>query len=122
MATPRDIRRLAFQAIFQLDASEQSDPSIAPMDAEDPAGIRAWLAAYADENASKLRPAEIEKALSLAQDAFADRRAADDAIRRHAPTWPAVRQPAVDRAILRLAHYEITQLNLDPRIAINEAV
>jgi N utilization substance protein B len=39
-----------------------------------------------------------------------------------APGWPAHRQPAVDRAILRLAHYELKLGKVHPKIIVNEAI
>ncbi len=107
MATPRDIRRLAFQTLFQLDAR----PSV------DQADVRTGLDA-----AEGYSDADRRKAFDLASAAFANRHAADAAMLALAPTWPAHRQAAADRAILRLAHYELTAKALDPNIAISEAV
>jgi N utilization substance protein B len=39
-----------------------------------------------------------------------------------APDWPAHRQGAVDRCILRIAHYEMTSGRTPPKVAVNEAV
>lgn len=107
MATPRDIRRLAFQALFQLDAR-------GTVDADD---IRQSL----DENPD-FKPADRDAAFEMASAAFAHRAQADAAMKELAPTWPAHRQAAVDRAILRLAHYEMTRGGVHPKIAVNEAV
>lgn len=112
MASPRDIRRLAFQALFQLDVRGE------PEGAE----IRSTLDDLALDDAADFSPGEIAKAFTFAQEAFADRRSADEAMARLAPTWPAHRQPAVDRAILRLAHFEMTSGRTSPKIAVNEAV
>lgn len=107
MATPRDIRRLAFQALYQLDAR-------GVVDADD---IRLSL----DDN-QDYQPKDRDKAFELANAAFAHKNEADAAMRELAPTWPAHRQAAVDRAILRLAHYEMTRGGIHPKIAVNEAV
>lgn len=107
MATPRDIRRLAFQVLYQIDARGADDPQ-AMMDAAEESG---------DLNAK-----ERDKAVRMALDAFADRARADATMAALAPTWPAHRQAAVDRAILRLAHFEMTVAGTPPKIAINEAV
>lgn len=107
MATPRDIRRLAFQALFQLDAR-------GTVDADD---IRQSL----EEN-PEFKPDDRDKAFELANAAYAHRAEADAAMKELAPTWPAHRQAAVDRAILRLAHYEMTRGGVHPKIAVNEAV
>ena len=82
MATPRDIRRLAFQTLFQLDAR-------ADLDAQD---VLDSL-----ENAGDFSPKDRAKAFELATGAYADRDAADKAMLELAPTWPAHRQAAVDQ-------------------------
>lgn len=114
MATPREIRRLAFEALYQLDARGEGD-------------------APAIEAALDLPPSEADprpevsardraRAMQTALGAFANRREADEEIAALAPTWPPARQPAVDRAILRLAHYEMTVGGTGAKIAVNEAV
>jgi transcription antitermination protein NusB len=107
MATPREVRRLSFQALFQLDARGDDD-----LDA-----VRSSL-----ESAGDFEKREIEKALRTAYEAFQNRAAADAAMLELAPGWPAHRQAAVDRAILRLAHYEMTLGGISPKVAVNEAV
>jgi transcription antitermination protein NusB len=53
----------------------------------------------------------------------AERGPIDDAIRRHARNWDLERMPALDRAILRLAAYELGHRPDVPRnVVINEAV
>lgn len=112
MATPRDIRRLAFQALFQLDARGEGEAE----------GIRAMLREIGEEDPAEFTEAEMEKAFGLALEAYRGRREADEEATRLAPTWPAHRQPAVDRAIIRLAHHEMTAGGINPKIAVNEAV
>ncbi len=107
MAAPRLIRRVAFQTLFQLDARAGSDIET----------IQNSL-----ENVEELSAGERAKAMDLARKAFDARAAADQAIVALAPAWPTHRQPAVDRAILRLAHYEITSRRVKAPVAINEAV
>lgn len=105
MSLSRDIRRLAFQLLFQLDASPGSDAlELSQM--------------FSDEYGPKDR----KSAAELATQAFTGRTVADEAMKELAPTWPANRQPAVDRAILRLGHYEITTDQSSGPIVINEAV
>jgi N utilization substance protein B len=105
--TPREIRRLAFQALFQLDIHEGSDVT----------GLQHTLG-----QESGMTAARIDSAFKLAIAAFVDRKAADAMMTRLAPNWPAYRQATVDRAILRLAHYELTH-NLGPgAVIINDAV
>lgn len=107
MATPRSIRRLAFQTLFQLDARGGADPE----------GVRDSLAAAEDYT-----PRERERAFELAAGAYEARAAADAEFMALAPTWPAHRQAAADRAILRLAHYEMTRGLAPGPVAVNEAV
>jgi N utilization substance protein B len=106
-AAPREIRRLAFQVLYQLDARGEND-----------LGDPRTALAIDDEVSEK----DLAKAETLANAAFADRKRADDVMRSLAPTWPAHRQAAVDRAILRLAHYEMTSGGVPPKVVINEAV
>ncbi|MCC6426757.1 MAG: transcription antitermination factor NusB [Phycisphaerales bacterium] len=107
MALPRDIRRLAFQALFQLDARGDGD-------------LEAVKSALDSEG--EFAAKDKEKAIELAIAAYQARLIADKAMLELAPTWPAHRQAAVDRAILRLAHYEMTSGRTSPKIAVNEAV
>ncbi|QKK08771.1 MAG: transcription antitermination factor NusB [Planctomycetota bacterium] len=107
MALPREIRRLAFQVLYELDARNGGD-------AEE---VRGSI----DEE-EKLRPAERERVFGLASEAWAHRAEADAAMLKLAPDWPAHRQPVVDRSILRLAYYEMTRGGAAPKMVINEAV
>jgi transcription antitermination protein NusB len=112
MATSRDIRRLAFQTLFQLDAGGESDIQ----------HVRDHMDESIREIEAEFSKGEKEKALSLAMGAYENRAAADAAMLELAPTWPAVRQAAVDRALLRLAHFEMTKTKTPPKVAVNEAV
>lgn len=103
----RLVRRLAFQALFQLDAR-------GTIDADE---LRAAL-----ESPDEPTPGDIDRAVSLASAAYQDRGRSDAAMEELAPAWPVHRQPAVDRAILRLAHYEMTSGVSPPKVAVNEAI
>lgn len=107
MDEPRAVRRAAFQALYQLDACDGNDMDM----------VDASL-----ETCEGLTTAGRAKAKTLAHAAWLDRRQADAAMLEFAPTWPANRQAAVDRAILRLAYHEIVTARVAPAIAINEAV
>lgn len=109
MAGPHDIRRLAFQALFQFDAQGGSE-----------ADLRAWL--VESGKAEGLNQEQTEAAATTALGAFAERAKADAAMAQLAPQWPAHRQAAVDRAILRLAHFEMRSGGVPPKVAVNEAV
>lgn len=115
MANTHDIRRLAFQALYQLDA-RPDDGAREVLDA---------MATDLDEGAEKdqtFAPAERRKAMDLAISAFEQRATADAFLVETAPTWPTHRQAAVDRAILRLAHFEMTTQLAPPKVVIDEAV
>lgn len=101
-------RRLAFQLLFELDQSAPRDPE---------AWIRTTLADVQD-----LGPLALEWIVGSVTGAFAAREAADAEFRDLAPDWPTHRQAAVDRAILRLAHFELTRAQLPGRIIVSEAV
>lgn len=107
MATPREIRRLAFQVLYQLDLRGSGDLQ----------SVQESL-----EGAEGFTPADRRKGFELGRAAYEARAAADAEMVRLAPAWPAHRQAAVDRAILRLAHFEMTSGKTHPKIAVNEAV
>lgn len=111
MSTSRDIRRLAFQALFQLDANSGT-------------GAEAIRSGLAIEHTADMTAEEINEAMALAQGAWSDRAFADRAMVKLAPTWPAYRQAAVDRAILRLAHYDMIKGPgaAKPKVVVNDAV
>jgi N utilization substance protein B len=112
--TPREIRRLAFQVLYQLDARNGQDPEAvlaSTMKDDEDSG-----------DATDFSQSERKKAFELASLSWADREKADAFMLEAAPGWPAHRQAAVDRAILRLAHYEMTSGRTHPKIAVNEAV
>lgn len=100
-------RRLAFQVLFELDSRR----------AEDAAEAAAILA-----RARGITPEQAERLVVLVSGAYGARGAADDVFREIAPEWPANRMAAIDRAILRLAYFEMTATETHPRIVINEAV
>ncbi|MBX3406184.1 MAG: transcription antitermination factor NusB [Phycisphaeraceae bacterium] len=114
MATPREIRRLAFQVLYQLDARNGQDPE----------AVLATTMTPEEDSGDKtdFTEGERRKAFELGSAAFAAREKADAFMVEAAPGWPAHRQAAVDRAILRLAHYEMTSGRVAPKIAVNEAV
>jgi len=109
MASNREIRKFTFQALFQLDAHHGSQPEI----------VSQWLKTCDD-----LSEDARAKVYRLALEAFSNRKLADDEFTKLAPTWPAYRQPAVDRALLRLAHYELTkgEHKDQPRLVMNDII
>jgi len=132
----RAVRSLALLALYMLDARSASDSTeirawcqaadgldIADDDVVSPSASRMddrWR--EVDRAVVALVSADRDEAFDLALGAHRDRRRADADSTEHAPHWPAHRQPAMDRAILRLGHYELAQARADRRIVINEAV
>jgi transcription antitermination protein NusB len=121
MATPRDIRRLALLALYQLDARGDGDLDAIRAALEDAPGLEDSDASFDEPNAA-FKNRDYEKAIEFAQAAFAMRDDADAMLLELAPEWPAHRQAAIDRAILRLGFYELISGHAPPRAAINEAV
>ncbi|MBI1369806.1 MAG: transcription antitermination factor NusB [Planctomycetes bacterium] len=106
--TPRhQVRQLAIQALYQLDARGDAD-------------------AEQVEATVREAPASAEiitDALGMAQRAWLMHDEADKLAAELAPDWPTHRQPPVDRAILRLAYYEIAGETETPAaVVINEAI
>ena len=121
MATPSDIRRLALVALFQLDASKGAEPD-AVRAALDDAETMDEEFQIVGEGERPLPTGQLDKAFELALAAWDGREPADREMTELAPDWPTNRQPAIDRAILRLAHFEMTSGRTPPKVAVNEAV
>ncbi|CAN5545046.1 transcription antitermination factor NusB [soil metagenome] len=62
------------------------------------------------------------EALAMATGAWIQREMIDPRIERLAPAWPTRRQPGVDRNLLRLAVWELTNLPTPPKVVIDEAI
>jgi N utilization substance protein B len=94
------------QVLYQIDQSGETDAEalLEGLDAE--------------HDAAKVRVRAVELALG----AWAEHEEADARVVRITPDWPTHRQPPVDRAILRLAHHEMTRGHAPVKVAINEAV
>jgi len=105
MAGPRDIRRCALQALYQLDVGNA-----------DEATIRESLAGSPGETKTH------QKGFELALEAWGQHEQADAVVRDLAPDWPTYRQPVIDRCILRLAYFEMVTNRAPPKVVINEAV
>jgi N utilization substance protein B len=106
MATKRDMRLCAVQALYQFDAGNADSPQMVRQSLNDSPG---------DAEAH-------ERGFELASKAWETRVEADAAVAALTPEWPTHRQPVVDRCILRLAFYEMTSGETPPKVAINEAV
>jgi transcription antitermination protein NusB len=99
-------REFAMQMLFQWDMSQQ-----------DPAKLETkfWKSAKA---ADKTRAF----ANNLFEGAAKDVAALDEIIRKHCENWRFERLAAIDRAILRLAIYEMTAADTPVKVVLNEAV
>ena len=106
MASARNVRRCALQALYQFDAGNADSPEV----------VRASL----DESPGDERAHQ--EGFDLALAAWEKRAEADAAVEALTPEWPTPRQPVVDRSILRLAHYEMTAGDTPPKVVINEAI
>jgi N utilization substance protein B len=107
MALRRKAREFALQMLFQWDLNRQK-----------PAQIEAtfWKQARAEKSTR-------EFAERLLEGAVHDCPALDKLITQHAKNWRLDRLAAMDRAILRLAIYELTgPVDTPPKVAINEAL
>jgi N utilization substance protein B len=99
-------REFAMQMLFQWDMSEQT-----------PAKLEAkfWRAAKATESTRAF-------ANSLFEGAAKDTATIDELIVKQAENWRLERLAVIDRAILRLAIYELRTTDTPPKVILNEAV
>ena len=61
-------------------------------------------------------------ALAWATGAWEQREISDTRVERLAPQWPPRRQPAVDRNLIRLAVWEMTNQPTPPKVVLDEAI
>lgn len=106
MKQREDIRRLAMQVLYQIDITGEADAQV--------------LLANLDQEHDA--PAVRTAAVELAAAAWQAREQADRIVAELAPDWPTHRQPPVDKAILRLAIFEMSSGRTPGRVAINEAI
>ena len=106
MSSRREIRELALQTLYQLDARGEGDREQIDQSVQE----------------APFTPQVREQAAELAEQAWRHREAADQLIGELAPDWPTHRQPLVDRNLLRLGYYELVSRRSPVAVAINEAV
>jgi N utilization substance protein B len=99
-------REFAMQMLFQWDMSQQ-----------EPAKLEAkfWRAAKAADSTRDF-------ANELFEGALKDTAAIDELIVKQADNWKLERLAVIDRAILRLAIYELRTTETPPKVILNEAV
>lgn len=94
------------QLLYQMDVTGETDPPL--------------LAEALDDDFDDA-PTQ-DHAVKLAVAAWDCHEAADALVTELAPQWPTKRQPPVDRALLRLAYYEMISGHAPVRVTINEAI
>ena len=94
------------QMLFQWDMSEQDPRKLE---------VKFWRNAKAAENTRAF-------ANRLFEGAAKESAALDEIITKHAENWKIERLSAIDRAILRLAIYELRETDTPPKVVLNEAV
>jgi transcription termination factor NusB len=119
MQNYRDIHRLAFQALFQIDAHDGKDLAELKLALGDQDGAEQDAGASPNQRHAQQR---LDDAFALGLDAYNARHDADREMAELAPTWPAHRQAAADRAILRLGHFALTRKLAPGKAIINDAV
>jgi N utilization substance protein B len=106
MSKKRKVRELAMQVLFVGDAHGQADAEMA----------RSTVEGGSDDHDVR------RDAIDMAGGAWEQRATSDAWVERLAPQWPVRRQPGVDRAILRLAVYELGNADTPPKVVIDEAI
>ncbi|GIW11380.1 MAG: N utilization substance protein B [Dehalococcoidia bacterium] len=121
MARRRRARVVAFEALFEHDVAGHSPEQAVRRRLE---GVAALPPGESDEEESVAPvPVDSEYALRLVRGVEAHLPAIDAVLAEAASAWPLEQMAKVDKAILRLAIYEILFDNGVPiRAAINEAV
>jgi len=99
-------REIAFKVLFQVDlAGARPESSLGYLLEEMP--LQEKYCSFARE---------------LVHGTLAELGAIDRRISKYSPEWNIERMPTVDRNLMRLAVYEILYTDIDPAIAIDEAV
>jgi N utilization substance protein B len=99
-------REFAMQMLFQWDMSQQDPTKLVK---------KFWGGAKAAETTRAF-------ANRLFEGAAREVTALDEMIVKHAENWRFERLAAIDRAILRLAIYELRATDTPPKVILNEAV
>jgi N utilization substance protein B len=106
MLSKRKVRELALQLLFLWDAHGSSDAQMTEQ----------VVANASDDPAIRLA------AVALAEASWKNHEQSDQQVERLAPQWPPRRQPGVDRAIIRMAVWEMIHGGTPPKVAIDEAI
>jgi N utilization substance protein B len=104
-------RQRALQILFQLDARGQP--------VED--AIAAYYESlYSEESETEVPPDPFTE--QLVRGTMESRDTIDRRIAQHSAHWRLDRMPGVDRNILRMAVYEMSEIGTPPAVVINEAI
>jgi len=106
MSKRRKIRELAMQLLFAWDANGAADD----------VATQQMIADGSDDDEVR------RESLAMAKGTWEQRAMIDPRVERLAPQWPPRRQPGVDRNLLRLAVWELTNLPTPPKVVIDEAI
>lgn len=114
MSSRRRSRQRALQVLFQVDVRKQ------PVEA----AIRAYYdSLYSEEHQDREAPLPPDPFMEeLVEGTCARVEAIDRRIARYSENWRLERMPAVDRNILRMAIFEMTERLNPPAVVINEAL
>ncbi len=112
----RKSRKLAFQALFQVDQVEA-----------DPNEALAWLLQQSKAEGDGINYAAMDEsgvafAKAIVNGVMAHQEEIDALISQFSRSWKLERMFSVDRVILRIGSYEILYGNVPPAIAIDEAI
>jgi N utilization substance protein B len=102
----RKTREIAMQILFAWDSQATMD-----------AGVGAQVAEDCSDDA-EIR----NEAMEIAKGAWEQIATIDPWIERLAPKWPPRRQPSVDRALIRMAAWELLNSQTPPKVVIAEAI
>ena len=109
-------------ALFQLDARDGVDLELIRSSLDDTDSLLSEGLSFADPS-SELSERDRDQAFRLASGAYSNLEAADEELNSLSSEWAVHRMPAMDRAILRLAHYEMTMVpGSQPKASVNEAI
>jgi len=115
MLKRRRIRELAMQTLFTWDSQQEASEDVVSVVAEGDPDLRAGRGEPDDPDVTRT-------AAEMAKGTWEQRVIIDPWIERLAPQWPLRRQPAVDRNLLRLAIWELTNTPTPPKVVIDEAI
>ncbi|MEM1010649.1 MAG: transcription antitermination factor NusB [Planctomycetota bacterium] len=110
-------REMAMQIVFALDVEGVSRDGLA----EDVTAHATATAQAEGKSQADVHGARRLAALA-AKRVWEDREQTDATLERLAPQWPPKRMPAVDRAVLRLASWELLNTPTPPKVVIDEAI